>query len=389
MLLRKLLLRRASVSGNLFLNHPIPESPFPSFTRCIRFNSSSQTQGPDDDFVGRQNVEEHPAATISVDRSGLYNPPEHSHEPTSESELVKHLKGIIKMIGVWVMCLWEQMGQPAKVNLVELGPGRGTLMVDLLRGATKFKNFTASLHIHLVECSPVLQKIQHQNLKCEDEDVAGEIGQRNTVTSITASPVSWYSSLEQVPSGSPTIILAHEFYDALPVHQFQKSSRGWSEKMVDVAEDSKLRFVLSPQPTPATLYLMKRCKWAGAKEVENLNQIEICPKAIDLTHSIAQRISSDGGAALIIDYGQNGVVSDSLQAIRKHKFVNILDDPGSADLSAYVDFASIKHTAEEASGEGEAPFWEGPDELTPIGMGSRYLAMAIVNKKQGVPAPFQ
>ncbi|CAN0857646.1 Protein arginine methyltransferase NDUFAF7 homolog, mitochondrial [Linum grandiflorum] len=480
MLLRKLLLRRASASRHLFINNPLPESQVPSFIRCMRFSSSSQPQGPDDGFVGRhEKGEEHPAATISVDRSGLYHPPEHSHEPTSESELVKHLKGIIKfrggpisvaeymeevltnpkfgfyinrdvfgtdgdfitspevsqmfgeMIGVWVMCLWEQMGQPTKVNLVELGPGRGTLMVDLLRGAAKFKNFTASLHIHLVECSPVLQKIQHQNLKCEE----GETGERNAVTAITGSPVTWYSSLEQVPSGSPTIILAHEFYDALPVHQFQKSSRGWSEKMVDVGDDSKLRFVLSPQPTPATLYLMKRCKWASAKEVENLNQIEICPKAIDLTHSIAQRISSDGGAALIIDYGLDGVVSDSLQAIRKHKFVNILDDPGSADLSAYVDFASIKQTAEEASenvavhgpltqsqflgqlginfrveallesctdeqaeslragywqlvGEGEAPFWEGPEELTPIGMGTRYLAMAIVNKKQGIPAPF-
>ncbi|CAN1153120.1 Protein arginine methyltransferase NDUFAF7 homolog, mitochondrial [Linum perenne] len=224
MLLRKLLLRRASVSGNLFLNHPIPESPFPSFTRCIRFNSSSQTQGPDDDFVGRQNVEEHPAATISVDRSGLYNPPEHSHEPTSESELFRggpisvaeYMEEVLTnpKFGFYInrdvfgtdgdfitSPEVSQMFGEVEVNLVELGPGRGTLMVDLLRGATKFKNFTASLHIHLVECSPVLQKIQHQNLKCEDEDVAGEIGQRNTVTSITASPVSWYSSLEQVPSG--------------------------------------------------------------------------------------------------------------------------------------------------------------------------------------------
>ncbi|KAF6161409.1 hypothetical protein GIB67_009288, partial [Kingdonia uniflora] len=234
----------------------------------------------------------------------------------------------------------------------------------------------------------------------------------------------------------PTIIIGHEFYDALPVHQFQRASRGWCEKMVDVADDSSFRFVLSPQPTPATLYLMKRCKWAAKEELDKLDHIEICPKGMDLTHEIAKRIGCDGGGALIIDYGQNGIVTESLQAIRKHKFVDILDNPGSADLSAYVDFASIRHSAEEASedisihgpisqsqflgflginfrveallqncteeqaeslrngywqlvGDGEAPFWEGPDNKTPIGMGTRYMAMTIVNKKQGVPAPFQ
>ncbi|KAL5168913.1 Protein arginine methyltransferase NDUFAF7, mitochondrial [Glycine soja] len=424
------------------------------------------------------------AATISIDRSSLYNPPEHSHHPTSDSELVKHLKGIIKfrggpislgeymsevltnpkagyyinrdvfgaegdfitspevsqmfgeMVGVWVMCLWEQMGQPQGVNLVELGPGRGTLMADLLRGASKFKNFIESLHVHLVECSPALQKLQHQNLKCTDEENASQDTDTRTARSLFGTPVSWHATLEQVPSGSPTIIIAHEFFDALPVHQFQKASRGWCEKMVDVAEDSSFHFVLSPQPTPATLYLLKRCKWAAPEEIADLNQIEVSPQAMELTQTIVDRISSDGGGALIIDYGLNGVISDSLQAIRKHKFVNLLDNPGSADLSAYVDFASIRHSAEEASGEvsvhgpitqseflgllginfrveallqncteeqaeslrtgywrlvgdGEASFWEGPDEGVPIGMGTRYKAMAIVNKKQGVPVPFQ
>ncbi|XP_013637543.1 PREDICTED: NADH dehydrogenase [ubiquinone] complex I, assembly factor 7-like [Brassica oleracea var. oleracea] len=157
---------------------------------------------------------------------------------------------------------------------------------------------------------------------------------------------------------------------------------------------------------------------------------------MDLTQEIAKRIGSDGGGALIIDYRKDEIISDSLQAIREHKFVNILDNPGSADLSAYVDFPSIKHSAEEASenvtvhgpmtqsqflgslginfrvdallqncddeqaeslrsgywrlvGDGEAPFWEGPDEQTPIGMGERYLTMAIINRNQGTPAPFQ
>ncbi|XP_048612528.1 protein arginine methyltransferase NDUFAF7, mitochondrial-like [Brassica napus] len=216
----------------------------------------------------------------------------------------------------------------------------------------------------------------------------------------------------------------------------QNSPQGWFEKMVDVGEDSQFRFVLSPQPTPAALYLVKRCTWATPEEKEKLDHVEISSKLMDLTQEIAKRIGSDGGGALIIDYGKDGIISDSLQAIREHKFVNILDNPGSADLSAYVDFPSIKHSAEEASenvtvhgpmtqsqflgslginfrvdallqncddeqaeslrsgywrlvGDGEAPFWEGPDEQTPIGMGERYLTMAIINRNQGTPAPFQ
>ncbi|KAL9993510.1 putative protein arginine methyltransferase NDUFAF7 [Helianthus debilis subsp. tardiflorus] len=451
-----------------------------SFRRCS-FSSSQVPVEPPPEAQFSDDYSSQPSARISVDRSGLNNPTEHSHEPSADSELVKHLKSVIKfrggpisvaeymeevlinpkagfyinrdvfgaegdfitspevsqmfgeMIGVWAMCLWEQMGQPDRVNLVELGPGRGTLMADLLRGASKFEKFTQSINIHMVEVSPALKKIQKMTLKCNNEDDAD--ADENTATTLTGIPVSWHSTLEEVPTGLPTIIIAHEFFDALPVHQFQKASRGWCEKMIDVGEDSKFRVVLSPQPTPATLYLLKRCKWAQTQELSKLEHVEVCPKAIDLTQTIAKRISSDGGGALIIDYGLDSIVSDSLQAIRKHKFVNILDDPGSADLSAYVDFPAIKHSAEEVSedvcvygpitqsqflgnlginfrveallqnctdeqaeslrtgywrlvGDGEAPFWEGPDEQTPIGMGSRYLAMAIVNKKQGTPVPF-
>ncbi|KAK3410106.1 hypothetical protein EUGRSUZ_J02136 [Eucalyptus grandis] len=499
-MLRKLLLRTsaarrslsgAGASGSRVLpdRRPSPSlSPSPRGP-ASRFYASASSQVPGGTFVehvddgGADGPTSRPSAAISVDRSALCNPPEHSHEPTADSELVKHLKGIIKfrggpisvaeymeevltnpkagfyinrdvfgmegdfitspevsqmfgeMIGVWTMCMWEQMGQPSKVNLVELGPGRGTLMADLLRGTSKFKHFTEALHIHMVECSPTLRKLQHSNLKCiEGENVSQDVGHR-TISTLAGTPVMWHAALEQVPSGLPTIIIAHEFYDALPIHQFQRASRGWCEKMVDIQEDSSFRFVLSPQPTPANLYLMKRFQWATDEEIEKLNHIEICPTAMDLTQTIAKRISSDGGGALIIDYGQNGVISDSLQAIRKHKFVDILDDPGSADLSAYVDFAAVKHSAEEASedvsvhgpitqcqflgalginfrveallqnctdeqaeslragywqlvGEGEAPFWEGPDEQVPIGMGTRYLVTAIVNKKQGAPIPF-
>ncbi|AEE77479.1 NADH dehydrogenase ubiquinone complex I, assembly factor-like protein (DUF185) [Arabidopsis thaliana] len=458
-MLRKLL---TQTSSRRLLFSGVP----PLFSKSTISPFSSLSSSPEPPSSESPAVE-HPGTTISIDRSSLYTPPDHSHESTPDSELVKHLKSIIKfrggpisvaeymeevltnpkagfymnrdvfgaqgdfitspevsqmfgeMIGVWTVCLWEQMGRPERVNLVELGPGRGTLMADLLRGTSKFKNFTESLHIHLVECSPALQKLQHQNLKCTDESSS----EKKAVSSLAGTPVHWHATLQEVPSGVPTLIIAHEFYDALPVHQFQKSTRGWCEKMVDVGEDSKFRFVLSPQPTPAALYLMKRCTWATPEEREKMEHVEISPKSMDLTQEMAKRIGSDGGGALIIDYGMNAIISDSLQAIRKHKFVNILDDPGSADLSAYVDFPSIKHSAEEASenvsvhgpmtqsqflgslginfrvdallqncndeqaeslragywqlvGDGEAPFWEGPNEQTPIGMGTRKLKLS-------------
>ncbi|KAL0285498.1 UNVERIFIED_CONTAM: protein arginine methyltransferase NDUFAF7, mitochondrial, partial [Sesamum angustifolium] len=411
-------------------------------------SSSSSSQVPDDHFV-EQSVgtpQTPPSATISVDRSTLYHPPDHSHEPTDDSELVKHLKNIIKFRGgpITVAEYMEEVLTNPKagfyINRDVFGGGGDFITSPEVsqmfgEGASKFKNFTESLQLHMVECSPALQKLQYQNLKCLTEDSTNGNTEKRCISTIAGTPVSWHTTLEQVPTGFPTIIIAHEFYDALPVHQFQKASRGWCEKMIDVTENSSFRFVLSPQPTPATLYLMKRCRWAETKEIAGLDHIEVCPKAMDLTQEISNRIGTDGGGALIIDYGLNGM-SDSLQAIRKHKFVDILDDPGSADLSAYVDFAAIRHSAEEVSadvtvhgpmtqsqflgslginfrveallenctdeqaeslrtgywrlvGDGEAPFWEGPDEQAPIGMGTRYLAMAIVNKKQGVPVPFE
>uniref|UniRef100_A0A0D6R0S9 Protein arginine methyltransferase NDUFAF7 n=1 Tax=Araucaria cunninghamii TaxID=56994 RepID=A0A0D6R0S9_ARACU len=346
---------------------------------------------------------------------------------------------IPQLVGAWSVCLWQQMGEPKQVNLVELGPGRGTLMADLLRGTAKFKEFSEALSVRLVECSPALRKLQHSVLQCTEVEAQKDdrkVG--DAFSTFSGVPVSWHVDLEQVPKGVPTIIIAHEFYDALPIHQFQKTPRGWTEKLIDIAEDSDgFRFVLSPEPTAATkLYLAKRIKRLSLDEISKLEHVEVCPQAIELTKNIGKRVELDGGGALIIDYGQNGVISDSLQAIRNHKFVHVLDDPGTADLSDYVDFAYVRHVVEEMTGEvaalgpisqsrflgalginfrleallqnatdeqaealqvgywklvgdGPAPFWEGEDELTPIGMGSRYLALAIVNKKIGAPACFE
>ncbi|KAK6928277.1 Protein arginine methyltransferase NDUFAF7 [Dillenia turbinata] len=251
---------------------PCHSSPFSS--------TSSWSPSPPSNFDEHLDGNETPplsTSKISIDRSGLFNSPEHSHEPSSDSELVKHLKGIIKFRGGLItvaeymeevltnpkagfyinrhvfgaegdfitspevsQMFGEQMGPPSRVNPVELGPGRGTLVADLLRGVSKFKNFTESLHIHLVECSPTLQKLQYSNLKCVDEASGGGDGDGDTRTigKLAGSPVSWHAALEEVSSGVPTTFVAHEFYDALPVHQFQRAFRGWCEKMIDVAENS-------------------------------------------------------------------------------------------------------------------------------------------------------
>lgn len=438
---------------------------------------------------------------ISIDRSSLSTTPEHTHQKKlEESPMVKHIKSLVRfrggpitladymeevltnptagfymnrdvfgaegdfitspdvsqmfgeLVGIWSLCLWQQMGQPKEVNVVELGPGRGTLMADFLRGVSKFKDFANAISVHLVECSPALRIIQQKALgvplEVQDESTStpgNSASQRNISASermtstLFSSSVTWHADLEQVPCGVPSIIIAHEFFDALPIHQFQKSSRGWCEKLVDVDESSELglRFVLSPEPTAASkLYLAKRFKWASLEEKESLNHAEVCPQALKLTREIAKRVGEDGGGALIIDYGEDKIVSDSLQAIQKHKFVHVLHDPGKADLSAYVDFAALKHVVKESSvgaevygpitqsaflgmlginfrveallerakeeqaellkcgywrlvGEGSAPWWEGEESLAPIGMGSRYKVLAVVKCGHGAPQCFQ
>ncbi|KAK8716139.1 hypothetical protein V6N13_043457 [Hibiscus sabdariffa] len=139
--------------------------------------------------------------------------------------------------------------------------------------------------------------------------------------------------------------------------------------MIDVTEDSlfRFRFVLSPQPTPATLYPIKRCKWAVPEEVEKLYQIEVCPKAMDLTYTLAKRIGADGELCR----GINFRVEAPLQ--------NCTDEQAESLRTAYWGLV----------GDGEAPFWERPAEQAPIGMGTHYMAMSIVNNKQGIPIPVE
>jgi NADH dehydrogenase [ubiquinone] 1 alpha subcomplex assembly factor 7 len=165
-----------------------------------------------------------------------------------------------ELCAVWAACLWEQMGRPPRVLLVELGPGRGTLMADLLRGAAALHGFAAALEVHLVEVSPALRRLQAAALGCGA--AAGAVGAGRTPA---GTAVRWHGALATVPEGPPLLLFAHEFFDALPVHQFQRTPRGWCERLVDVgvpesadAPPPALRFVLSRGATPAARLLVSR-----------------------------------------------------------------------------------------------------------------------------------
>ncbi len=230
-----------------------------------------------------------------------------------------------ELIGLWCVEVWRQMGEPAPVRLVELGPGRGTMMADALRAARVRSRFLAASDLHLVETSPLLRARQGETL--------------------AGFKPAWHDDFADVPDG-PLLLLANEFFDALPIHQFQRAREGWRERRVDLAPDgAALRFVLTP-PGPA-LTLVEPIFRAGAP----LGAVaEVSPQAQALADAIARRVIAGGGAALVIDYADAGE-GDSLQAVRRHATHDALGDPGAADLSARVDFAALARAA-RAAGAG-------------------------------------
>lgn len=231
-----------------------------------------------------------------------------------------------EMIGIWSVATWEQLGCPEELRVVELGPGKGTLMADFLRGTKPFSSFNKALSICLVEVSPRLKELQ--------EEALAEF----------ASVTAWYTSLEDVPVGTvPTLYIGHEFLDAMPIHQFVKKNGSWHEAVVDVADDG-FRMVLSPYDTFAVKTILpSRLRDLGKDRVDALDAIEISPACIGLAMDLTRRIEQHGGAALLIDYGQDGPYENSLVAIKDHKFVDVFSEPGKVDLSAYVDFEAMRH----------------------------------------------
>ena len=250
-----------------------------------------------------------------------------------------------ELIGLWCADCWRAMGAPDPVLLVELGPGRGTLMADALRAAATAPDFRAALDIHLVEASPALRARQ--------EDAVGRATAR------------WHNDFADVPQG-PMLLIANEFLDALPIHQFVATAQGWRERLVGLDDDG-FRFVLAPGATPA-------CALIGANPPGEAGAVlEIRPTAALLARDIAERLAAHGGAALLVDFDKAGPSGDSLQAVRGHKRHDVLADPGSADIAAAVDFAALAEAARGARVHGPVPQGEF---LETLGLGARAAALA-------------
>ncbi|XP_041831977.1 protein arginine methyltransferase NDUFAF7, mitochondrial isoform X1 [Melanotaenia boesemani] len=247
-----------------------------------------------------------------------------------------------ELVGVWIVSEWMGAGRPGTLQLVELGPGKGSLAGDILRVFSQLRSVLGetSVSLHLVEVSPALSLVQAQNLTgtCSREAHREDDPVYRRGTTGMGTPASWYRRLEDVPAGF-SIFVAHEFFDALPIHKFQKTEQGWREVMVDTDPDKPdaLRFVLAPSPTLASCTLVQ----AG----ERREHVEVCAEGGVIIQQLAQRIVGDGGAALIADYGHDGTKTDTFRGFKEHQLHDVLSSPGSADLTADVDFSYLRWMA--------------------------------------------
>lgn len=238
-----------------------------------------------------------------------------------------------ELLGLWLGQAWSDQGRPDPCLLVEPGPGRGTLMADLLRAAGHVPGFRTSLAVYLVETSGRLRELQRARL-------AGET-------------VHWHATLDEVPPG-PILLVANEFFDALPVHQLVATEHGWVERTIDLAE-GELAFGLADRPSALARAL------PDASSV--LGQIaEVSPMRARIARLIGRRLAAHGGVALIIDYGAWApqVTGDTLQAVRAHAPCPLLDVPGEADLSSHVDFRALAEAARDGGAAVYGPVPQGP-----------------------------
>jgi NADH dehydrogenase [ubiquinone] 1 alpha subcomplex assembly factor 7 len=228
-----------------------------------------------------------------------------------------------EMVGLWLVQAWADQGSPKNPRLVELGPGRGTLMADILRTAAVAPDFIADLDVVMIEASPAMQAVQADKLRG------------------TGADLSWQTQFDDHLGDRPLCLVANEFFDALPVRQYVKTERGWCERMV-TALDGELTFALAPVPLP------KPAIPPGLEAAPDGAVHESSPAATALAEHIARIIAAKGGAGLILDYGYGETdggnrsgFSETLQAVSGHRFAEALAEPGQDDISAHVDFAAL------------------------------------------------
>ncbi len=252
-----------------------------------------------------------------------------------------------EIIGLWAAIAWEGMGRPAPVPLVELGPGRGTLMADALRATAEMAPaFRAALRVHLVETSPRLRQAQ--------ADLLG------------TAVAGWHADIATLPPG-PAIILANEFIDALPIRQFVRRGSAWMERFVTGGAFEERPAEDAP-PLPAH---------AAEGAVQEVNETGRAIAA-----AIAARVAAEGGAALFLDYGpEKGGFGDSLQAMTAHGSADPLGPAGAADITAHVDFAALGEVARAAGAAVHGPVPQGVF-LARLGLFSRAAILARMDPRR-------
>ncbi len=261
-----------------------------------------------------------------------------------------------ELLGLWVVQTWHDQGRPENPRLVELGPGRGTLMADALRAvAAAAPEFLLDAEVSLVEASPALAAEQHEKLKTAGADV------------------EWYERFDDRLTDRPLFLIANEFFDCLPLHQFVKTDRGWCERMVGV-KDGAFCFALSPAPSTAVPPERAHAPDGAVYEV--------APAAIALTEEIARTVAARGGGAVIIDYGYDEPgSSETLQAVANGQYVNALADPGESDVSAHVDFQALAKAAENGGAAVYGPITQC-NFLADLGIGPRAERLMMANMPQ-------
>ncbi|MDP2063960.1 MAG: SAM-dependent methyltransferase [Phaeovulum sp.] len=230
-----------------------------------------------------------------------------------------------EVLGLALAQSWVDQAAPARFVLAEPGPGRGTLMADMLRAAGRVPGFLAAARLHLVEASPALRAVQAAKL--------------------AAFQPHWHTGLSELPE-APLFLVANEFFDALPIRQFVRQHDCWAERQVGLSGGT-LAFGLAP-PLPLAALAARR---ADTREGD---VVETCAPAEAAAAEIARRIAAHGGAAIFIDYGGWQSLGDTFQALRKHAPCNPLERPGEADLTAHVAFAPLAAAARAAGAAASA-----------------------------------
>lgn len=252
-----------------------------------------------------------------------------------------------EMVGLFLADIWRRAGSPG-ARYVEFGPGRGTLASDALRAMEK-AGLTPT--VDFVELSPVLRAEQEKR----------------------HPDARWHATIDSLPTDTPLLVVANEFFDALPIRQLMRTGSGWRERMV-ACQDTLFLPIPGQQAldaiVPAPLF-----------DAVPGSIIETSPASVSAMRELAQRIVAQGGAAIIIDYGYEGpAIGDTLQAVKRHGFANPFEDPGERDLTAHVDFATLAEAVRESGASVHGPVGQG-EWLLNLGMAQRAAALA-----EAVPA---